>query len=125
MCRINVRPAEGGGGFRSDVTLRRAGKPQPVAGKACLRVRVPSHLLIGRERKSNEVNALHYNIHEAVGHPSRVQAQADINTLDFGPRVFRPESDEANGNEVEYASPGDELKIQVLASDTQARGNTA
>lgn len=73
--------------LRPDVTLRRTEmQRRKAAGTASAHL----HLLISREQRRNEVNVLHYNIHEAVGHPSRVQAEADINTLNLNPEPFSP-----------------------------------
>lgn len=89
MWRINVRPPEGDGGARFGPTWHCAEKESRSQSLVKL-AHVHLHLLISREQKSNEVNVLHYNIHEAVGHPSRVQAEADINTLNLGPEPFGP-----------------------------------
>lgn len=92
MCRTNVRraaPREGIGewGVQSDVTLHRTEmQRREAAGKAGAHLHLPT----SGEQKINEVNVLHYNIHEAVGHPSRVQAEADINTLNLDPEPSGP-----------------------------------
>lgn len=80
-------PLCGGASARHDIAQR--GKA--AASRSLVELaHVHLHLLISREQRSNEVNVLHYNIHEAVGHPSRVQAEADINTLNLGPESFGP-----------------------------------
>lgn len=73
---------------QSDVTLSMTTmQSREAAGLACAHL----HRLISRrEQRRSEVNVLHYNIHDAAGHPSRVQAAADINTLNPDPEPSGP-----------------------------------
>lgn len=83
MCCPHVRSVGGEVRFLSVMTACRqtTERQRIVYGEAAC-IRVLESLLTS---KSTEVNLIHYNVHEAAGHLSRVKAKPDINKVTLSP----------------------------------------